>query len=46
MSEQGLFRANAVKQQGARLDGEVIVAQPVSSTVLTIHTYDLNDLTQ
>ncbi|WNO59763.1 HlyD family secretion protein [Rheinheimera sp. MMS21-TC3] len=36
MSEQGLFRANAVKQQGAKLDGDVIVAQPLSSSVLTI----------
>jgi len=36
MSEQGLFRAAAVKQQAARLDGEVIIAQPLSSSVLTI----------
>lgn len=36
MSEQGLFRANAVKQQSARLDGEVIIAQPLSSSVLTL----------
>ncbi|MDP5133934.1 MAG: HlyD family efflux transporter periplasmic adaptor subunit [Paraglaciecola sp.] len=35
MQEQGLFRANAVKQQSARLDGDVIIAQPLSSTVLT-----------
>ncbi|CAM3926087.1 HlyD family secretion protein [Rheinheimera salexigens] len=35
MSEQGLFRANAVKQQGAKLDGDVIIAQPLSSSVLT-----------
>lgn len=35
MTEQGLFRANAVKQQSARLDGDVIIAQPLSSTVLT-----------
>lgn len=35
MAEQGLFRANAVKQQSARLDGDVIIAQPLSSTVLT-----------
>ncbi len=33
--KQGLFRANAVKQQSARLDGDVIVAQPLSSTLLT-----------
>ena len=36
MAEQGLFRANAVKQQGARLDGDVIIAQPLSSTLLTV----------
>tara|TARA_Y100001951_G_scaffold104363_1_gene115738 strand:+ start:143 stop:1393 length:1251 start_codon:yes stop_codon:yes gene_type:complete len=35
VAEQGLFRANAVKQQSARLDGDVIIAQPLSSTVLT-----------
>ena len=35
MAEQGLFRANAVKQQSARLDGDVIIAQPLSSTMLT-----------
>lgn len=35
MSEQGLFRANAVKQQSARLDGDVIIAQPLSSSLLT-----------
>lgn len=36
MSEQGLFRANAIKQQSARLDGDVIVAQPLSSSLLTL----------
>lgn len=36
MAEQGLFRANAVKQQSARLDGDVIIAQPLSSTLLTV----------
>ncbi|MCC5827195.1 HlyD family efflux transporter periplasmic adaptor subunit [Alkalimonas sp.] len=36
MSEQGLFRANAVKQQAAKLDGDVMIAQPLSSSVLTI----------
>lgn len=36
MSEQGLFRASAVKQQSARLDGDVIIAQPVSSSLLTV----------
>jgi membrane fusion protein len=36
VSEQGLFRANAVNQQGAKLDGDVIIAQPLSSSVLTI----------
>lgn len=35
MAEQGLFRANAVKHLSARLDGDVIIAQPLSSTVLT-----------
>ncbi|MEN3158813.1 hypothetical protein ABC502_10565 [Alkalimonas sp. NCh-2] len=36
VSEQGLFRANALKQQAAKLDGDVIIAQPLSSSVLTI----------
>jgi membrane fusion protein len=36
VAENGLFRANAVKQQSARLDGDVIIAQPVSSSFLTI----------
>ncbi|SEA43831.1 HlyD family efflux transporter periplasmic adaptor subunit [Alkalimonas amylolytica] len=36
MSEQRLFRVNAVKQQAAKLDGDVIIAQPLSSSVLTI----------
>ncbi|WP_423187516.1 HlyD family secretion protein [Alishewanella sp. d11] len=36
MAEHGLFRANAVKQQSARLDGDVIIAQPLSSTLLTV----------
>jgi membrane fusion protein len=36
VAEQGLFRANAVKQQSARLDGDVIIAQPLSSTLLTV----------
>ncbi len=36
MSEQGLFRAAAVKQQATRLDGEVIIALPLSSSLLTI----------
>ena len=36
MAEQQLFRANAVKQQSARLDGEVIIAQPLSSSLLTV----------
>nr|WP_178089578.1 HlyD family efflux transporter periplasmic adaptor subunit [Rheinheimera lutimaris] len=31
-----MFRVNAVKQQSARLDGDVIIAQPVSSSLLTI----------
>ena len=36
MSEQGLFRVNALKQQAAKLDGDVIIAQPLSSSVLTL----------
>jgi len=36
VAEQGLFRANAVKQQSARLDGDVIIAQPLSTTLLTV----------
>jgi membrane fusion protein len=36
VSEQGLFRAKAIKQQSARLDGEVIIAQPLSSSLLTL----------
>jgi membrane fusion protein len=32
---QGLFRQQAIKHQSARLDGEVVIAQPVSSSVLT-----------
>lgn len=35
MAENGLLRANAVKQQSARLDGDVIIAQPVSTSFLT-----------
>jgi len=35
MAEQRLFRANAIKQQSARLDGDVIIAQPLSSILLT-----------
>nr|WP_300976243.1 HlyD family efflux transporter periplasmic adaptor subunit [Alkalimonas sp.] len=31
-----MFRANAVKQQAAKLDGDVMIAQPLSSSVLTI----------
>ncbi len=31
-----MFRANAVKQQSARLDGEVIIAQPISTSLLTL----------
>ncbi|EGM79252.1 multidrug resistance efflux pump [Rheinheimera sp. A13L] len=36
MSEMDFFRTAAVKQQAARLDGEVIIAQPISSSVLTL----------
>ncbi|WP_404397707.1 HlyD family secretion protein [Idiomarina loihiensis] len=35
MSNEGLFRNNAIKAQANKLDGDVIVAQPVSATVLT-----------
>lgn len=35
MSNEGLFRNNAIKAQANKLDGDVIVAQPVSTTVLT-----------
>ena len=34
MSTDSLFRPEAVKQQGVKLDGDVIIAQPVSVTVL------------
>lgn len=36
MSEMDFFRTAAVKQQAARLDGEVIIAQPISSSVLPL----------
>lgn len=36
MSEQGLFRQEAVKNQSARLDGEVLVAQPISASLLIL----------
>ncbi len=36
MSEKGLFRAAALKQQAAKLDGEVIIAQPLSINVLIV----------
>ncbi|WP_417441505.1 HlyD family secretion protein [Idiomarina sp.] len=35
MSNEGLFRNSAIKAQANKLDGDVIVAQPVSTTVLT-----------
>ncbi|SDG14026.1 hypothetical protein SAMN04515658_11368 [Idiomarina zobellii] len=35
MRNEGLFRNNAIKAQANKLDGDVIVAQPVSATVLT-----------
>lgn len=35
MVQQGLFRVNAIKQQSACLDGDVIIAQPISSAILT-----------
>ena len=34
IQENGLFRINAVKGQSSRLDGEVLIARPVSSYVL------------
>lgn len=34
MSSESLFRPEAVKQQGVKLDGDVIIAQPVKTTVL------------
>jgi membrane fusion protein len=34
--ENGLFRPEAVKQQSAKLDGEVIIAQPLASKVLLL----------
>lgn len=36
MLNNGLFRANAVRQQAAKLDGDVIIAQPLRSSVLTM----------
>jgi membrane fusion protein len=34
MSSDSLFRPEAVKQQGVKLDGDVIIAQPLKTTVL------------
>lgn len=34
MSSDSLFRPEAVKQQGVKLDGDVIIAQPLSVTLL------------
>lgn len=34
MSSESLFRPEAVKQQGIKLDGDVIIAQPIKATVL------------
>lgn len=34
MSSESLFRPEAVKQQGVKLDGDVIIAQPIKATVL------------
>ncbi len=31
---RSLFRPEAVKQQGVKLDGDVIIAQPIKATVL------------
>lgn len=36
MSSESLFRPEAVKQQGVKLDGDVIIAQPVKTTVLVV----------
>lgn len=36
MSSESLFRPEAVKQQGVKLDGDVIIAQPIKATVLVI----------
>lgn len=36
MTQEPLFRIAAVKQQASRLDGEVIIAQPLSSSLLTL----------
>lgn len=36
MANKPLFRLAAVKQQASRLDGAVIIAQPLSSSVLTL----------
>ena len=34
MSSEPLFRAEALKHQGVRLDGSVIIAQPIKVSVL------------
>lgn len=34
MDSDSLFRPEAVKQQGVKLDGDVIIAQPIKATVL------------
>lgn len=36
MSTESLFRPEAVKQQGVKLDGDVIIAQPIKATVLVV----------
>lgn len=36
---QHLFRDEAVKAQANKLDGDVIIAQPVSTTVLTVSLF-------
>ncbi len=36
MSSESLFRPEAVKQQGVKLDGDVIIAQPIKTTVLVV----------
>lgn len=36
MSSDSLFRPEAVKQQGVKLDGDVIIAQPIKAWVLVV----------
>ncbi|EGN74776.1 multidrug resistance efflux pump [Idiomarina sp. A28L] len=36
MAHNGLFRESAIKEQAGRLEGDVIIAQPLSNSVLTL----------